>query len=751
MSNQQHAAESLATNVAQLAHLSSAEAGGDTPHRHIHDLKILRTRYLRGPNIWTYRPVLETWLDLGTLEDWPSDKLRGFNDRLLQWLPALVEHQCGVGERGGFIQRLHEGTWLGHVLEHVVIELLNLAGMPTGFGQTRSTSKAGVYRMVFRARDERVGRTALAQGHALLMAAVNDTAFDMQAAVAAVRDGLDTWYFGPSTAAIIAAATDRRIPHVRLNDGNLVQFGYGAKSRRIWTAETDATSAIAESIARDKTLTKQLIGAVGVPVPEGAVVDSPQAAWQAAQDLGLPVVIKPSDGNHGRGVTLDLRDQADIEAAFEVAARHGSEVIVERNILGHEHRLLVVGSRLVAAARGNVATVTGDGVSSVLALVESQINNDPRRGDTEHHPLSRVRIAEDGVILADLQRQGLTPEATPKAGLVVMIQRNGNVAVDCTDQVHPQVAQMVILAARTVGLDIAGVDVVAQDISQPLHTQGGAVVEVNAGPGLLMHLKPAVGTPRPVGRAIVDQLFKEDESGRIPIIGITGSQDTTPIARMLAWLMQLSGHHVGLACRDGVFVDRRKLEAVDGTQWDAAQRLLINRSVDAAVFEHSAHGILNDGLPYDKCRIGVVTDLEGADTLGDFDVQARDQMPRVMRTQVDIVMPDGCAVLNGDDADVAALATHCDGAVVMYTTQPPASVGAAVRAHVAAGGRAVALHQNEFVLLQAQGDQRLASVPAVARSINATASLVVAATGVALNISPELIGAALATFHNETR
>jgi len=455
------------------------------------DIQLLRINYLRGPNIWTYRPVLEVWLDLGELEDFPSHLLPGFTPRLLAMLPALEEHHCGVGERGGFIQRLHEGTWAGHILEHVVIELLNLAGMPTGFGQTRSTSQRGVYRMVFRARDEQVARTALRCGHRLLMSAINDEPFDLASAVEEVRGNIDDYYLGPSTAAIVGAASDRRIPHIRLNEGNLVQLGYGAAQRRIWTAETDLTSAIAEGISRDKDLTKSLLKSCGVPVPEGQVVTTTEAAWEAAEDIGLPVVIKPTDGNHGRGVSLDLSSREDVDNAFKLAAQHGSEVLVERYIRGDEHRILVVGGKVVAAARGESAWVMGDGTSTIIQLIDSQLNTDPRRGTTEDFPLNRIAIEDDDVVQLDLQRQGLTPQSVPAQGRRVLIQRNGNVALDCTDQVHPDVAYLVGLAARVVGLDIAGVDVVAEDISKPLLAQGGAIVEVNAGPGLLMHLKPA--------------------------------------------------------------------------------------------------------------------------------------------------------------------------------------------------------------------------------------------------------------------
>jgi cyanophycin synthetase len=664
------------------------------------DIKLLRINYLRGPNIWTYRPVLEVWLDLGELEDHPSNKLAGFNERLTKLMPALVEHHCGVGERGGFIERLTEGTWAGHILEHVVIELLNLAGMPTGFGQTRSTSQHGVYRMVFRARDEQVARTALTAGHALLMAAINDEPFDVAAAVDQVREHIDDFYLGPSTAAIVGAATDRRIPHIRLNDGNLVQLGYGAAQRRIWTAETDLTSAIAEGISRDKDLTKSLLKSCGVPVPEGEVVTTAQAAWEAAQDIGLPVVVKPSDGNHGRGVSLDLNSREDVEAAFKLAEQHGSEVLVERYVRGDEHRILVVGGKVVAAARGESAWVTGDGRASVIALIDAQLNTDPRRGQTEDFPLNRINIEEDEVVQLDLQRQGLSPHAVPAEGRRVLIQRNGNVAIDCTDQVHPDVAYLVGLAARVVGLDIAGVDVVAEDISKPLLAQRGAVVEVNAGPGLLMHLKPAEGLPRPVGKAIVDHLFDEDASGRVPIIGVAGSQGTNNIARLTAWLLHLSGKHVGLACREGLYLGSRRVEAGDRANWAAGQRLLMNREVDAIVLENGAASILNDGLAYDRCAVGVVTDLLGSEapvdaSLAEHDIHEPGQLFKVLRTQVDVVLPDGVAVLNAADERLIEMASLCDGEVIFYDLDHhnPAMV-----AHRAKGGRTVSIEGHHVLL-----------------------------------------------------
>ncbi len=723
----------------------------------LNDIQLLRINYLRGPNIWTYRPVLEVWLDLGELEDYPSNTIPGFNDRLTAWLPALIEHHCGVGERGGFLQRLQEGTWCGHVLEHIVIELLNLAGMPTGFGQTRSTSQRGVYRMVFRARDESVARVALAQGHALIMAAINDQPFDVQAAVARVRTEVDDQYLGPSTACIVTAATDRGIPHIRLNDGNLVQLGYGARQRRIWTAETEYTSAIAEGIASDKDLTKSLLKSCGVPIPEGQVVNSPEEAWEAAQDIGLPVVVKPSDGNHGRGVTLDLRKKEDIEAAYHVAYPEGSDVMVERFIPGDEHRILVVGGKVVAAARGEVVSITGNGRNTVKELIDSQLNSDPRRGYEEEYPLEIIDLATDTKVQLELKRQDLEADSVPAAGRQVVVQRNGNVAVDCTDDVHPEVAYIAQLAAKVVGLDIAGIDLVARDISKPLHTQGGAIVEVNAGPGLLMHLKPAVGAPRPVGQAIAEHLFPSDAddegpAGRIPLVGVAGTRNTATISRVVAWLLHLSGHHTGLACRDGLFLDRRLVEATDCAHWEAAHRLLMNKMVQAAVIESDARTILRDGLAYDRCQVGVVTDMDGVETLAEFDVHEQDQMTKVMRTQVDVVLAEGAAVLNAAIPQVADLAPLSDGDVVLYAQDGTLPVIAEHRAKD--NGRAVFVKNGRVVLATGSAEHVLGALSDLTFGRNAVVpdtDALLAAIGAAwaLDIAPDLIGAGIKTFEPE--
>ncbi len=717
------------------------------------DIRLLRVNYLRGPNIWTYRPVLEVWLDLGTLEDFPSNKIDGFADRLTALLPALIEHHCGVGERGGFIQRLQEGTWAGHVLEHVVIELLNLAGMPTGFGQTRSTSRHGIYRMVFRAREEQVARAALAQGHRLLMAAINADPFgaaDVQEAVNTIKARLEACYLGPSTASIVNAATDRGIPHIRLNGGNLVQLGYGANQQRIWAAETDSTSAIGESIASDKNLCKSLLQSCGVPVPEGSIVENAEQAWEVAQDIGLPVAVKPSDANHGRGVSLDLRTREEVMAAFAVAEPEGSEVMVERSVPGSEHRLLVVGGEMVAAARGEVLTVIGDGSATVKELIDRQLNSDPRRGAAEEFPLDVIDVATDAKLQLELRRQDLGADSVPAAGRTVVIQRNGNLGTDCTDQVHPEVAYAAVLAARVTGLDVAGIDIVARDIGRPLSVQNGAVIEVNAGPGLLMHLKPAVGAPRPVGRAICDHLFPEPAAvGRIPVIGVAGSQGASVIARLVAWLIGLSGSFTGLACSDGLFLDRRCVDARDSAYWDAGRRLLINRSVQAAVIENGAESILRDGLAYDRCDVGIVTDLGGAEKLTEFDIHESGQMVKVLRTQVDVVLPEGCAVLNAMDEHVAGMAPLCDGEVLFYASDPQAS---ALVAHQRAGGRAVLVRQDRVVLSEGGGESFLPGIGQLGAwsaghpGVSVDSLLAAVAAAWAMDIPLGLIGAGAQAF-----
>jgi cyanophycin synthetase len=718
------------------------------------DIQFLRLTPLRGPNIWTYRPIIEAWVDIGDLEDAPSNTIPGFYERLSSWMPSLIEHRCGVGVRGGFLERLREGTWAAHILEHVTLELQNLAGQRTGFGKARQTSTRGVYRVVVRSRQEQVTRASLEAARAMVMAAINDTPFDVTGTVGMLRDMADSLCLGPSTASIVNAATERGIPTIRLNEGNLVQIGYGSCQRRIWTAETDQTSAIAESISSDKDLTKSMLAACGVPVPEGRIAESVEDAWEAVEDIGLPVVIKPRDGNHGRGVSIDLTTRQEVEDAYSVAENEGSAVIVERFVPGDEHRLLVVGGRVVAAAKGETAWIVGDGRSSVAELIDSQLNSDPRRGPDDNFPLGFILLEEDTAVVLELKRQGYTPESVPLEGKKVLIQRNGNVAYDVTDLVHPEVDAVVSLAARVVGLDIAGIDVVAEDISRPLEEQRGAIVEVNAGPGLHMHLMPADGKARPVGKAIVDSLFPDAENGRIPIVGVAGTQGATLTARLVAWLIHLSGKSVGLACRDGLFLDCRRVDKNDCANWAAGQRLLINRSLKAAVFENGAEVILGQGVAYDRCQVGIVTDAAGLEALGHYDIRDAEQLFQVLRTQVDIVLAEGAAVLNAADPLVLRMADLCDGEVILYGPVPELP---AIVEHRARGGRALFLRDKRIMLANGSVEGPLAEVPGTAaHRVEAAgeaeiAASMLAATGaaVALGISAEMIRVGIETFEQD--
>ncbi|MDX3895726.1 cyanophycin synthetase [Pusillimonas sp.] len=719
-----------------------------------YDVVFRNTISLRGPSIWTYPPSIEAWIDIGELEDLPSNRIPGLYERLTAWIPSLVEHRCNYGERGGFLRRLQEGTWAGHILEHIVIELMVLAGLPDGFGRTRETSERGVYKMAISNFHDECSRLALAIGREVLLAAVHDEPFDLAEALKPLRRLVDRKYLGPSTAAIVAAAEERKIPHIRLlDDGNLVQLGYGAAMRRIWTAETDRTSAIAEAISRDKNLTKELIAAVGVPVPAGREVDSAEDALDAAADIGFPVVVKPIDGNHGRGVFIDLKSPEEVVRAYAIAVEEGSGVLVERSIPGTEHRLLIVGGRLVAANRSNVITVMGDGRQTVRALIDSQINSDPRRGPTELHPLSVVRI--DTAAGIELERQGLSADAVPTRGRVVLIQRNANHAFDCTDEVHPDTAEAAALAARVVGLDIAGIDLVCEDIGKPLAGQAGAIVEVNAGPGLLMHIKPGEGKTRPVGQAIVANLFAQHESGRIPLVGISGTRGRTPVARLVAHMLYLAGRHAGLACADGLFLGRRQVQAGNAVNWADGRRLLLNSAVEAAVIENGAELILGEGLAYDRCSVGVVTNiLPQAEDLTHWDVQPTGgeyyTTPRaIYRTQVDVVLPSGYAVLNAEDEQAADLAELCDGRVIYFALDRRNAV---LDAHLSHGERGVFVADGRIVLSGGAEQTvlcRLDDVPLVGRderSEDIAAVLAAVAAGWALGLTEEVIGTGVETY-----
>jgi cyanophycin synthetase len=659
--------------------------------------------------MWSYNPALEVLIDIGELEDYPSDKIPGFYERLSTCLPSLHEHRCSYGEPGGFLKRVEEGTWPGHILEHLTLELQNLAGIPGGFGRARDGGRRGVYKVIVSATEEAVTLQAFTYARDLLLTLIQDNGDPIAQRnfiIEELRELSDDLCLGPSTACIVNAATAREIPYIRLSSGNLVQLGYGSKQRRIWTAETDQTSAIAETISRDKDLTKSLLASAGVPTPEGRTVTSPNDAWEAAQDIGLPVVVKPIDGNHGRGVFINLYTQQEIEAAYVVAINEGSEVLVERHIVGDEHRLLVVGNKVVAAAKGETVWVTGDGKHTIQDLIQIQINSDPRRGNSEEHPLNPVRI--DSAVELELARQQLTGDSVPAVDHKVLIQSNGNVAFDVTDLVHPDVASQVALAARVVGLEIAGIDLVAQDISRPLGEQNAAIVEVNAGPGLLMHLKPASGKAQPVGEAITDHLFPPNVDFRIPIIGISGSKGRTIVAEMVAHFARLTNVHVGLSSNKDLYFGNRSIHRTSKSNWENGRRTLQNRAIELAVIENDNSSLLLEGLSYDQCQVGIVLNIDPQGLFPEHNISDDEQLFNVVRTQVDVVLPTGICVLNADDPMITKMAELSKGEVMYFSEDPHSTF---VTEHQQKMGRVIIANPKAITLMQGTIETKVIPVP----------------------------------------
>jgi cyanophycin synthetase len=692
---------------------------------------------LKGPNVWANFAVLEATVELGRYEELPTNLLSGCTERLMEWLPSLIEHRCGVGERGGFLQRLREGTWLGHVLEHVTLELLSLAHLPVGFGRARSTGEHGVYKVVVRCEDPEFGEACLTAGRELVMAAVEGRAFPLASELRRLRELADRVCLG------LSAARARGIPAIRLSTGNLVQLGYGKAQRRIWTAETDGTAAIAESIAQDKELTRTLLRSVGVAVPAGRKVTTPKDAWAAANELGLPVVVKPQDGNHGRGVSIRLEDRGAVEQAFQIAANEGTGVVVERFVPGAQYRVLVVGERAIAASGGDADQLVGDGVHSVAELV-ALANQDPSRGEDSAQLLTTLVL--DDISLELMRQQGLTPASVPAEGRVVLIRYNGDLTVDVTDRLHPDVAASCVLAAQTIGLDIAGIDLIAEDISRPLEAQGGAVIEVNASPGLVMHLKPLHGQPRPVGEAIVEHVFGPSQTGRVPLVAVAGSRRAQPVATLLGRLLSDAGYHLGQADTEGVRIGDHWLSRGDTARGAGCRRLLMNPFANAFLFQVPAESVLDEGLAFDRCQVAIVTDVDEAPTAPDASSPTFHW--RAVRAAADVVLPSGVAVLNADDPAVVRMAEHTKGRVFYFAESFAAGP---IAAHVAAGGVAVVLDAGRVLLCR--GSEReelldLALLSAVRTTAGATAPtdwLAVLAACHALGMRPDVVRRSL--FH----
>lgn len=719
-------------------------------------MKLEQVRALRGPNRWAKFPVVEALIDLTDFVGSLPCEAAAFELRLIERFAALAVRVDSTANADCERSTSQSSYLFAKALERLVKELQCAAGSVVDFGTTISSPKPHVYRVVVRYCEEAVGREAVEIARKLILATLVNEPFDLAGEITRLRKLDQNIRLGPSTGAIVRAAVTRGIPYRRLNDGSLVQFGYGYKQKRIWAAETHHTSAIAETIAQDKELTKQLLHAAGVPVPQGHPVANAEEAWETAQEIGVPVVVKPQYGNQGRGVAVNLMTREQVLAAYEAAREEGSSIIVEKFAPGCDHRLLVIGHKLVAAARREPPKVTGDGVRSIRELVDI-INQDPRRGEDHATCLSKLKLDEIGV--AVLTEQGLTPDSILPAGQTIVIRRNANLstggsAADVTDLVHPDVAARAVDAARVIGLDVAGIDVVATDISRPLEEQGAVIVEVNAAPGLRMHLEPSEGQPRPVGEAIIGAMYEPSDNGRIPVVSITGTNGKTTTTRLIAHLLRSTGRRVGMTCTEGIYLDNRRIEAGDCSGPLSAQTVLMNPSVDAAVLETARGGILRAGLGFDQSDVAVVTNIAAGDHLGLNDIETVEQLAEVKRVIVTAVAPTGAAVLNAADPLVANMASHCPGSVIFFARDPDNAI---VVKHRQQGGRAVLLVDEQVVLADGKTETIVLDIKGVPLTHNGRIGFqidnVLAATAAAwsLGIDLQTIRAGLLSFGTDLK
>lgn len=706
-------------------------------------MEVSRLRALRGPNLWSRHTAIEAVVSCTEAER-RLESMPGFEGRLRALFPEIGPLRPLGGD--GLIS-------MAHALMQAALGLQAQAGCPVTFSRCTPTVEPGVYQVVVEYSEEVVGRLAFELAEALVRAAAEDRSFDLAAALARLRELDEDVRLGPSTGSIVQAAVARGIPYQRLTEGSLVQFGWGSKQRRIQAAEIDRTSAIAESIAQDKELTKKLLHAAGVPVPLGRPVSSLEDAIAAAEEIGWPVVVKPRDGNQGKGVTVNIQTVDHLTIAYRAAVAISEEVMVERFIPGYDFRLLVVGDKLVAAARRDPPHVIGDGVHTVRQLVD-QVNQDPRRGDGHATSLTKIRI--DDIALARLELQGFTPESVPPKGLRVVLRNNANLstggtATDVTDDVHPEVAARAVAAARMVGLEICGVDVVCETVLQPLEEQGGGIVEVNAAPGLRMHLSPSYGKGRAVGEAVIANMFDEGEDGRIPVVAVTGTNGKTTTVRLIAHILSRQGLRVGMTNTDGVYIGSRRIDTGDCSGPRSARKVLMHPDVDAAVFETARGGILREGLAFDRCKVAVVTNIGEGDHLGLNYITTVEDLAVVKRVIVQNVAPDGVAVLNAADPVVARMADNCPGSVTFFAMDRYHPLMAA---HRAQNKRVVFVQDGQIVAAEGPVVHRipLAEIPITrGGTIGFQVENVMAATAAAwaLGIDWEVVRMGLLTFEND--
>ncbi len=706
-------------------------------------------RALRGPNFYARFPVTYMLLDIGGLEDRPSDEIPGLAQRIKTALPSLYSHRCSPGVEGGFFQRLDRGTWAGHIVEHIAIELQCLAGMDVGFGKTRETTDRGVYVVVYKHRDEACGIRAGELAVEILAALIDDRSIDIAPIVQELRELREKNLLGPSTAAIVDAAKARGIPVVRLNDQSHLMLGQGHLQRHIQASMTSQTSALGIAIAADKEWTKELLEEAGVRVPSGRSVTTPDEALEVAEEIGFPVVLKPLDANHGRGITTDVQTADEVRTAYEAARQHHDRVVVERFLVGRDHRILLIDGLMIAAARRDPAHVVGDGVHSIRQLIDL-VNDDPRRGFGHEKMLTMIHV--DGNTERMLRVQGIGLDTVPEAGQEVVLKSTANLstggtATDVTDEVHPSIRFMAERVAKIVGLDIMGIDVVAPHLRLPLEETGGGIVEVNAGPGLRMHLEPTHGTPRAVGRPIIDMLFP-DGDGRIPTVAVTGTNGKTTTVRLVAHIMRYAGGQVGVASTGSVEVDHQVILRGDYSGPMGAQTALREPTVTHAVIEVARGGILRRGMGVDRVDVGILLNV-GRDHIGEGEIHDLDDLLRLKAT-----VPDAAriAVLNADDERVLSLQPKMRGKTILFSLDP---THPALAAHLARDPQNVVVTYHRDAIVLRRDTAEFEVCPAVEIPItfdgkarfNIENAMAAVAAGYALGFSEDDVRAGLRTFN----
>lgn len=695
-------------------------------------MRILRTLTLRGPNYWSIRrhKLIQLRLDLEDLANTPTNEIPGFYEALVKILPSLVEHQCSKKYRGGFLERVKEGTYLGHVVEHVALELQELAGMPVGFGRTRETSTPGVYNVVFEYVYEEAGRYAGRAAVRLCNSIVEKGYYppeELAQDLADLRDLKANAALGPSTEAIVKEAEARGIPWMLLSARSLVQLGYGAYQKRIQATLSSCSNILAVELACDKEGTKTILAEAGIPVPKGVVINYLDELEEAIEDVGgYPVVIKPLDGNHGRGITVDVQTPEEAEAAYDLAsaASKTRSVLVEKYYKGRDHRLLVVNGKLVAVAERVPAHVVGDGYSTIEELIE-KTNQDPNRGEGHDNVLTKITV--DDTVLKVLARQGYTLQTRLKEGEIAYLRATANlstggIAIDRTDEIHPENVWMAERIAKLIGLDIAGIDVVTPDISKPLKEVGGVVIEVNAAPGFRMHVAPSQGLPRNVAAPVLDMLFPPGTPSRIPIIAITGTNGKTTTTRLTAHIYSQTGKVVGYTTTDGIYIGSHLVEKGDNTGPVSAGVILRDPTVEIAVLECARGGILRSGLAFDRCDVGVVLNVS-ADHLGQGDIDTIEQMAKVKAVVAEAVSGDGYAVLNADDPLVSQMAKNVKGKVAYFSMNPDNPI---IQEHLRRNGIA-AVYENGYVsICEGQWTLRIERVENIPLTLKGMAPFMIA-------------------------